>query len=208
MNTLAHIQLFLILPVIIVSLLFPTRIEKKMAIIIISPVILFSLFLLINHSTVDLVFFPLGLLLGCLLFVFSLWITEETSLIASLKKYKHNFHTCFKQGLKQFQEWNSILYITLMAIYEELIWRVFLVESLSLYLPAIPLILIASFLFYYSHANQRELTRQAADLFLFSLFITSIYFFTQSFVLAFLIHWIRNLIIIINSSGANELARK
>lgn len=204
MTILSLIQLFLILPVILVSTLNPNKINNKLAFLIILPALSFSLFLLLEHKTFNLIFLPLGILLGFLLFILSIWITNETLFLDSFKDYMLSIQTFFKQSIKQFQDWDTVLYITLMVVYEELIWRVFLVETLSKYFPAIATIFISSFIFYYSHPNQRELTRQSVDLFLFSLIITSIYFLTQSFLLVFLIHWIRNVIIIINITVNEE----
>lgn len=207
MHALEIIQILLIIPIVIVSLLYPQRLSARTSIVIISPVVLWALYLLLNHQTLNLFFISQGLIIAFLLFIVSLWITEKTNLATSLKEYLTNIQAFIQIDYQKFQDWDSILYISFMVIYEELIWRVFLIETLSHYLYAVPVIFIASFLFYYSHAKQRNFSRQSVDLFLFSLIITIIYYFSNSFALVVLIHWIRNMIIIANSIGANEVEK-
>lgn len=200
------IQVLLLLPVIIVSVFHTERLNSKMLITIISPVFLFSLYLLFQHQIPSLQELTQsllsGLILGCIIFSLSIFITEE-----SIFTYITNFQAFLKIKFKHFKEWDSILYISFMVLYEELIWRVFLIEILFQYLHEIPVILISSFLFYYSHADQRVFNRQSADLFIFSLILTIIYFYTLNFLLVFLIHWVRNMLIVANSIGANELKK-
>jgi len=205
MNTLEIIQISLIIPIMMVSVLYPKRLNTKISIVIISPVVLWALYMLLEHKAVDLLFIPQGLVIGFLLFIVSIWITEENNLLASMKEYLTNIRAFLRISYQNFQEWDSIVYISFMVIYEELIWRVFLIETLSHYLYTVPVILIASILFSYSHANQRNFSRQSADLFLFSIIITIIYYFSRSFALVVFIHWIRNMLIIANSIGSNEI---
>lgn len=205
MNILDSIQLLLIIPIVAVSLFHPQKITTLVAAIINTPVVIFSIYLLLQHKTPSFIYLPQAIMTSFLLFVISIWITEEKNLLVSLKAYLHNIEVFFRIGFKKIQEWNSIVYVSFMTIYEELVWRIFLVESLSLYLHAVPVILSASFLFFYSHANQRNLSRQSLDLFLFGFILTTIYYFSRSFILVALIHWIRNMIIITNSIGAYKL---
>ena len=205
MNALEIIQISLIIPIMMVSVLYPKRLNTKISIVIISPVVLWALYMLLEHKAVDLLFIPQGLVIGFLLFIVSIWITEENNLLASMKEYLTNIRAFFRISYQNIQEWDSIVYISFMVIYEELIWRVFLIETLSHYLYTVPVILIASILFSYSHANQRNFSRQSADLFLFSIIITIIYYFSRSFSLVVFIHWIRNMLIIANSIGSNEI---
>jgi len=204
MNLIEGLQVLFIIPVIMVSFLYPVMLNTKLSGIIISPVVIFSLYLLFQHDAPSLLLLPQGLLGGIVLFTLSVWFIERRSIFTLFKEYISNIRAFFRIGLKQFQGWLYILSTTAMVIYEELVWRVFLVESLGLYLYPGIVVITASFLFYYSHAAQRNFSKQSVDLFIFSLALTSLYFFTESFVLVVLIHWIRNMIIIINSVGEQQ----
>lgn len=201
MNNLEVIHTLLILLVITVSVFTPDSIDIKKAIILITPVVVFTLVSLINYHAPNLVFFPQGLIIGIILFTFSIWLTDSQKLFTSIKEYTKNIQAVFLLGVKKFQDWDSILYVSFFVVYEEIIWRVFLVDVLSLYLPAIIAILIASILFLYSHPDQRNLSFQSLDLFIFGFALASIYYFTRNLSLVIFIHWIRNMFIILNSIG-------
>jgi len=204
MSALDIVQLLLILPVALVSFLYPEKLNIKFSIFLISPVVIFTLLFLIKYQIPDLVFIPLGLLIGIISFVLSIWVTEENKLSNVLRDYYKNILAIFRVDFRAFQDWDSVLFISLMVVYEEIVWRVFLVETLSPYINQYGVILIASFLFYYSHSNQRNLSRQSIDLLIFSLMLTAIYYYSRTFALVLFIHWIRNMIIVTNSIGAAE----
>jgi len=140
------IQIMLVIPVVLVSVLYPYKLNDKGAVLIISPVVCFSLYLLFQHSPPPFIYVPIAFMGGILSFVLSIWLTHEDSLLTVLKEYTSNISGFFQSQYKQFDDWNSVIVISLMVVYEELVWRLFLVETLSLYLSGIPIILLASFL--------------------------------------------------------------
>lgn len=209
MAVLDIIQLLLLFPVVMVSTLYPDRLDMKMSIVVISPVVIFTLFLLLKYQVSDLLLMPQviskGLIAGIILFVLSIWLTEKNKLLSALNSYKKNIRLSFQKEYRQYWDWKSVLFISFMVIYEEIIWRVFLVGTLSLYFHVSLVVLIASFLFYYSHADQRKLNLASLDLLIFSLILTVVYYYSRSFFLVVIIHWIRNIIIIANSVGSIEI---
>lgn len=198
------IQTLLLISVASVSVFYPHKLDTKKSIIIIFPVVIFTLIYLLDYQVFKLAYLAQGLVAGILLFVFSILLTEKPPLINSIRQYSKNVLSVFFSVKQKFQDWDSVLFSFFMVLYEELIWRVFLVETLALYLPVIPVILIASFFFSYSHASLRNVSLQSLDLFLFSLVLTTTYYFTRDYYLVVLIHLIRNLLIIFNSIGARE----
>lgn len=191
-----YLHSILILLVFSVSIFYPKYIGNKSGFILIVPILIYVTL----EQLPDQVFNTSHILIGILYATLSFF--PATWLVGSANATSFTFSRAI-QNLKTDKVDYILLFLYSAAnvIYEELVWRVFLVEILSLYLSPVIVILLASFLFFFSHQNTRNISWQSVELLIFSLFITTIYLVSSSLLLVVTIHLMRNLYVIFNTIG-------
>lgn len=189
------IILLLLTLVVAVSLLYPTVFNDQITAVLMTPVVIFTLVALISWQLpaphLLALYCVAGAAFGALLLVALLPLSAPSP--ASF------LHQC-KSGLwavtTQSELRYALLFNSLFIVYEEIIWRVFLMASLTLLMPAWLAIPIAAGLFWYVHADNRQWSGHSAEFLIFSLIITTIYAVSESLVAAISMHAGRNLLIL------------
>lgn len=88
-----------------------------------------------------------------------------------------------------------------VAIYEEVIWRVVVLQVIASYTNSIFAVVAASALFFVLHLGRFFRVNQAVEFFMFSLILSILYLTTASLLHVIVIHFVRNVLISINSLG-------
>lgn len=90
---------------------------------------------------------------------------------------------------------------TAVAIYEEIIWRVVVLQVIANYTNSVFAVISASGLFFLLHLGRFFNTNQAVEFFVFSLLLSILYVISGSLLHVIVIHFVRNVLISINSLG-------
>lgn len=196
MDNILWLHLILILLVCSVSFLYPRYIGNGIGLTLMVPIIVYTVITQLSLQSIELHHIGIGLFYVLATFIPSAWLIGSsnanqfswTKLIQVLKKDKKDYLMLFS-------------FSAIIVIYEELIWRVFLVNILSLYLPPIAVILFASFTFFICHAHVRNISWQSFEFAFFSLVLTTIYLVSSSLLLVLVIHLGRNYFILLHTLG-------
>jgi membrane protease YdiL (CAAX protease family) len=88
-----------------------------------------------------------------------------------------------------------------VAIYEEIVWRVVVLQVIANYTNSVFAVISASGLFFLLHLGRFFNTNQAVEFFMFSLLLSILYLISGSLLHVIVIHFVRNVLISINSLG-------
>ncbi|PML77138.1 CPBP family intramembrane glutamic endopeptidase [Enterovibrio norvegicus] len=98
--------------------------------------------------------------------------------------------TCLKENRPY------LLFQVGITCYEELIWRVFLISTLLLVLPAWAAIFLSSALFWTVHGENRPLGWHSLEFFIFSMVLAVAYNLFESVLFVWIVHLTRNVLIL------------
>ena len=91
----------------------------------------------------------------------------------------------------------------LIAIYEEIIWRVIILMVVASYTNSLSALIFVSSLFFYIHLHRFYNRPQAIEFLIFSMLLSTVYLITNSLLYVIVIHFVRNLLIGICSQKGN-----
>lgn len=191
----------MVFAVLLVSLLYPTVLGNTSSLLLMLPVVGYTFWFYVDWQMVSVSELALicvgGIVMGVALFAAGLPISTGDA---------HGFLSDSLRGLRSFISKREHLplfsYQALFILYEELIWRVFLTHALLPVLSAWLVILLSASLFWFVHADNRSKGGHSVEFFLFSLALAAIFIYSESLLLAWIIHAIRNLLIL---SGGNRV---
>lgn len=192
----------LIVAVMLVSLLYPNVLSDIPALLMMLPVLGYTLWFYIDWQLASFADIALsssgGVIIGLALFA------------AGLPINTHQPHSFLRLSLKGLQSLFSqrenlglLTYQALFIFYEELIWRVFLTHALLPFMSVWLVIPLAASLFWYVHEENRSIGGHSVEFLLFSLALTAIYIYSGSLLLVLVIHGTRNLLILSGHDGLN-----
>lgn len=178
--------------VIGLSLLYPRVIDNRFGFILMLPVITYTAYFYIEWQFLSLFHLSLVVLGGV--------FVGLGSLIAGLPisaPQPRQFIFNAIRGLKHLKHHKDYLFFQLgITFYEEFIWRVFLISTLVLILPAWIAICISSVLFWAVHEENRPIGWHSLEFFIFAILQGIAYLLTDSVLFVWVIHLTRNVFIL------------
>ncbi|KXF80674.1 CPBP family intramembrane glutamic endopeptidase [Enterovibrio coralii] len=191
---------FLFCLVVALSFLYPKVIGDRFGFIMMLPVIAYTTFYYLDWQLLSLLHF-IAIVLGGIGVGIGLLVA---GLPLSSPQPKQ-FIVDSVRGFRVLKDHKNYLLFQLgMTCYEELIWRVFLVSSLLLALPAWAAICLSSVLFWTVHEENRPLGWHSLEFFIFAALLGVSYVVTESLLFVWIIHLTRNVLILSESLSEKE----
>lgn len=195
------VVLILLSIVVAVSVLYPQVVGDFLALALMCPVVVYVLVLLVDFGLYSLVQTLLTAFGGILLGVLALIVLLPMSSPSPGRFLNDVWRGGLRALLGTRQGLSGLLHNSLFIFYEELVWRVFLLQTLTQWVSVWAAGLFAASLFWYSHEKNRKLSWASCEFLLFSFFLSFVYVRTQSLILVIGIHLARNVLILAQQLG-------
>lgn len=183
--------------VVLVSLLYPQALGDHISLALMMPVLIYTVWFYIAGQPAEFLlvfaYSVSGVVIGVFLFSAGLLLSSANP----IRYITESFSGLQQLGLYR-QQLGLLIYQATIILYEEIIWRVFLVNAISIWMPAWVVVIISCVLFWFVHQENRQFGSHSIEFLLFSLVITIAYVITHSLVLVWFIHVSRNLLIVAN----------
>ncbi|WP_051997496.1 MULTISPECIES: CPBP family intramembrane glutamic endopeptidase [Grimontia] len=182
----------LLIAVVCLSFLYPRFIGDRVGFLLMLPVIAYTLYFYLDWQLASFIEISTlvlgGIVVGCVLLLAGLPLSSPQPI---------KFMADSIRGIKCLKENKNYLLFQLgITAYEELIWRVFLISTLVLALPAWAAIFLSAVLFWTVHEENRPLGWHSLEFFLFAILLGVAYVVTDSLLFVWFVHLTRNVLIL------------